>query len=499
MEKDHYVAAIDLGSNSFHMAIAQESEHGSLKIIDRVREMVRLNAGLNHSGDLTNEAQETALECLERFKQRLNTIPANRIRAVGTNTLRNARNSTEFLTRAECALGHPISIISGREEARLVYLGAAFDLSTSGKQRLVVDIGGGSTELIYGEGYHPIHMDSLEIGCVSLTRQVFGDGRITKTRMNLARKLVSRELGPVLKTYKNLPWQEVVGTSGTIKAIEKVSKELGCDQDWISEKSVMEVEKWILKKKNSKFLIHVSDQRRPVFIGGFIILSTIIKELGIDRMDISQGALREGVAYDLIGRLHNEDARFAGVASLISQFQPDLKHANRVRDLAIRFLNDSKEYWDLQKDIHFKLLYWAAQLHEIGISISYEDYQLHSAYLIENSDLDGFSRQMQKILSLLVKSHRSKIDVDTLNNLPNEWSDRIIKLVILLRLSFTFHRSRLEMETEKINITVKNKIFIISLPVGWDKDHPLTVFDLQSEKLSLKSLGFKLKIKFDSV
>ncbi len=318
MGKKRFVCAIDLGSNSFHMVIADVGERGSIKIMDQMREMVRLNAGLDSQGTLSGEAQDRALQCLRRFRQWLDNIPAHRIRAVGTNTLRNARNSEVFLKRAEAALGHPISVVSGHEEARLIYLGAAFGLSTRGKQRLVVDIGGGSTELIVGKSHRPLHMDSLEIGCVSLTRRVFGDGCITGSRFRKARNLVSIELQPVIGAYRKLKWQEVVGTSGTIKAVDRAARELGMEQDWLSAKSMAEVKKWLLASKNSQSLGYVSDQRKPVFAAGFVILATIFRELGINRMDISQGALREGVAYDLIGRLHP-----AGHCSIAGGLEPD--------------------------------------------------------------------------------------------------------------------------------------------------------------------------------
>ena len=494
MEKENYVAAIDLGSNSFHMVIADAGDHGSIKIMDQVREMIRLNAGLDPDRNLSGEAQQRALECLHRFRQCLTGIPVHRIRAVGTNTLRNAQNSDAFLKCAEAALGHPISVVSGHEEARLVYLGAAFDLSTRGKKRLVVDIGGGSTELIVGKSHKPLHMDSLEIGCVSLTRNVFDDGCITKSQFKRAKNLVSMELQPVIGAYRKLKWQEAVGTSGTIKAVDNVARELGVEQDWVSAKSMAKVKKWILDAKYSHSLSHVSDQRRPVFAAGFVILSTIFEELGINRMDISQGALREGVAYDLIGRLHDEDSRFHGVASLVTQFKTDPEQANRVQNLAIRFLDQVKDDWDLQENLNYKLLYWSARLHEVGISVSYDQYHLHSAYIIEHSNMDGFSRQIQKVLALLVRCHRLKIEIDAIARLPDEWVERVTRLIILLRLAVAFYRSRSDVDLFGILIKVSNRQVIVSFPKGWGRAHPLTVFDLENEKLVFESMGYGLEV-----
>ena len=494
MEKESFVAAIDLGSNSFHMVIADAGDHGSIKIMDQVREMVRLNAGLDSNRNLSEEAQNRALECLRRFRQWLNSIPAHRIRAVGTNTLRNAQNSDAFLKRAEAALGHPISVVSGHEEARLVYLGAAFDLSTRGKQRLVVDIGGGSTELIVGKSHKPLHMDSLEIGCVSLTRSVFADGCITRSRFRQARNLVSIELQPVISAYRKLKWQEAVGTSGTIKAVDKVARELGMEQDWLSAKSMAEVKKWILAAKNSQSLSYVSDQRKPVFAGGFVILSTLFEELGINRMDISQGALREGVAYDLIGRLHDEDSRFHGVAALVTPFKTDLEQVKRVQGLAVCFLDQVKDDWGLQEHLNYKLLYWSAQLHEIGISVSYDQYHSHSAYIIEHSNLDGFSRQIQKVLALLVRCHRLKPDNEAIARLPDEWVERMTRLIILFRLAVLFYRSRSDAELSRVLMKVSNRQVVVSLPKGWSQAHPLTVFDLENEKPIFESMGYGLEV-----
>ena len=494
MGKESFVAAVDLGSNSFHMVIADVGDHGNIKIMDRRREMVRLNAGLDAQRNLSGDTQDRALECLQRFRQWLDSIPAHRIRAVGTNTLRNARNSDAFLKRAEEALGHPISVVSGHEEARLIYLGAAFDLSTGGKQRLVVDIGGGSTELIVGKSHKPLHMDSLEIGCVSLTRRVFGDGYINKSRFRQAGNLVSMELQPVISAYRKLKWQEVVGTSGTIKAVDKVARELGMEQDWLCAKSMAQVKKWILAAENSESLGYVSDQRKPVFAAGFVILWTIFKELGIRRMDISQGALREGVAYDLIGRLHNEDSRFHGVAALVTRFNTDPQQAERIKDLAVGFLNQVRHDWDLRERLNDKLLCWAAQLHEIGICVSYDQYHLHSAYIIEHSNLDGFSRQIQKVLALLVRRHRLKPDNEAIGKLPDEWVERMNRLIILFRLAALFYRSRSDADLSGILIKVSNRQVTVALPEDWSRAHPLTVFDLENEKAAFESMGYGLEV-----
>jgi exopolyphosphatase/guanosine-5'-triphosphate,3'-diphosphate pyrophosphatase len=473
------------------MVITREGEDGAITIVDKVREMVRLGAGLDEAGKLSLETQSKALACLSRFRQRLKSIPDKRIRAVGTNTFRAAKNSTEFLVKAQQALGHPISIISGHEEARLVYLGAAFDLSVSHNQRLVVDIGGGSTEITIGKGYNPFLMDSLYMGCVSMTRRIFKDGVITSGRINQAQQFVRHELETVLGKYLSAGWDEVVGTSGTIKAIDEVSRQLGVANDWISPEGLDALEKWIVQCGDSDNLIHVSEQRRPVFVGGFVILATIVRDLGIQRMDISQGALREGVAYDLVGRLHNQDSRFAGVNALVNQFQPDLQQIERVKHLANIFLEKVSGAWKFDADIEPKLIIWASQLHEVGMSISYTHHHLHSAYIVENADIDGFSRQVQRALAFMVGNSRQKID----QSQSEELSWKVMRLTVLLRLAIAFFRGRVDTELSGVDLSVKGKKILLAISDDWAKGHPLTMFDLETEKVYLAAAGFKLKLK----
>ena len=495
--KSQYIAAIDLGSNSFHMVIGEELEHGNIKIIDRVKEMVRLNAGLDPQGDLTVDVQERALECLIRFRHRLETIPPERIRAVGTNTLRAAHNSAAFLVEAQKALGHRIAVVSGHEEARLVYLGAAFDLAGDGRQRLVVDIGGGSTELIVGKAYQPIRMDSLYMGCVSLSRRFFADGTISMDRLKQAQKVVLQELEPVITTYRQLGWQQAVGTSGTIKAVDAVSRELGLKQDWLSAESFDRIRSWLCACCHAENLDLVSEERRPVFAGGFVILATVFEVLGMERMDTSDGALREGVLYDLSDRLHDEDSRHLGVQSLGTQFNLDAGQFDRVEKTARLLFDQASTIWAFDLELDAKLLSWASRLHEIGIVIAYNQHHKHGAYIIENSNISGFSREIQRMLALLVRSHRQKIPVELFEALPSEWRPRCLRLALLLRLSVALHRNRSDIDRVNVHLKAKKKKIIITVPAQWELTHPLTLFDLETEQAYLHVTSYRLVIRTD--
>lgn len=492
----NYIATIDLGSNSFHMLIALEGEEGGIRIIDRVREMIRLGAGLQDDRTLSQESQQRALECLGRFHERLSVIPAHRIRAVGTNTLRAAKNSREFLARAEKALGHPISIISGHEEARLVYLGAAFGLAVSDRNRLVIDIGGGSTEIIAGQGYRPLELDSLYIGCVSMTRQFFGDGVISNKRIESAGRFVRRELETIINKYRQLGWNEVVGTSGTIRAIDKLARDLGIKEDWISQRGIQTIRDWLLESGTSAALNLISEQRRPVFIGGFVILSELVREFGIARIEVSDGALREGVAYDLIDRLHDEDARFSGVRELSNFFGSDPHQARRVANLAALLLEQARQTWDLEEDICHKLIRWAAQLHEIGVGVAYAHHHLHGAYIIENSDIDGFSRQTQRMLALIVGNSRQKLRFDGIEWFSAQTAAKLKKLTVILRLAITFYRGRSDKDSAEIRLDVHDHVLTVIMNSKWSQSHPLTAFDLETEKHYLADAGFDLHIEY---
>ena len=474
------------------MVIAEPDEKGNLQFVDRVKEMVRLNAGLDEQGNLDQDSQQRALECLDRFGQRVRGIPAARVRAVGTNTFRAAHNAETFIEKAESALGHHISIVSGHEEARLVYLGAAFSLESSGRRRLVIDIGGGSTELIIGQGYDALSMHSLYMGCVSFSRRFFGDGKITRKRIQAARAAVLQELEPLIRDYLELGWEEVVGTSGTIRAVDDLGRAIGGEQDWLTPSVLDKIERYLLEVGDSGKLEHVSDRRKPVFAGGYCIISGIFKALNILRLDCASGALREGVLFDLNGRLRDLDSRDQGVTALASRFMVDNAQAERVRQTCLSLLAQVLYDWQLDQVIHRKMLGWASQLHEIGISIAFNQNHKHGSYIVENSDIDGFSRQQQRILALLIRSHRQKFPTELFEPLPFASRTRVTRMAVLLRMSVALNRGRIDTTLPVLKLTPTDNGVMLSIPKKWCADHPLTVMDLESEQRFLSHHGFEL-------
>ena len=378
---EHTYAAVDLGSNSFHMLLAR-MEGEQLQVLDRLKEMVRLAGGLDEKNRLTEEAQDVAIACLERMGQRLQDVSADQLRVVGTNTLRKAKNSREFLRRAEAAIGHKIEVISGREEARLLYLGVAHSLPNDQGNRLVVDIGGGSTEVIIGEGFEARLRESLHMGCVSMTREHFADGRITKSAWKSAVTHALLELRPLVGDYRRQGWNIAVGSSGSMRSTATVLEENGWSEQGITWSGVKKLKKICLNAGEIDKLSAItglSEERLPVFIGGVVIIYALFQSFDLEKMDVSLGALREGLIYDLSGRYHHKDIRSRSIDYLAEQFHIDQQQADRVRVLLEKILELSKQSLSLTPDEH-DLLFWAAELHELGLSIAHSQYHKHGAY-----------------------------------------------------------------------------------------------------------------------
>ena len=410
---------------------------GRAIIVDRIKEMVRLAGGLDENTRLTDEAIEIALQCLEKFGQRINNIPAANIRAVGTNTLRQARNGIEFLSQANAALGHKIEIISGREEARLVYVGVANTIFNDIDKRLVVDIGGGSTELIIGRGYDADITESLFMGCVNISQRFFKDGEISTKRLRNARIAALQELENVQGIYKHYGWDHAIGTSGTIRSILDVIIAEGWHDSAICPKSLSELRKSLISfgHINKIDFETLPENRKPVFVGGVVVLSAVFEALEIKSMEYSDGALREGLLYDQIGRQHDIDVRDKTVSRLMNRYSVDVEHAERVENITKHLFKNAKAEWQLEKREDLKMIRWAARLHEIGLAIAHNQYHKHAAYLLSNSDMPGFSRQEQVLLSILVRLHRRKITLGLFDQVTDDVKHKLIKLIIILRLA----------------------------------------------------------------
>jgi exopolyphosphatase / guanosine-5'-triphosphate,3'-diphosphate pyrophosphatase len=489
------LAAVDLGSNSFHMVVARYS-HGQLIVIDRLREMVRLASGVEENGRIDKEVAARALACLQRFGQRLRDMHARSVRVVGTNALRVARRKQAFLERAREALGHPIEIISGMEEARLIYSGVAHTMPSEAGKRLVCDIGGGSTELIIGEGLNPLELESLQMGCVALSERFFRDGKITAKRLARARVAARLELEPVQAAFRRRGWQSAAGSSGTVRAIGEAIRELDPQATHITAAGLDRVLKYMVEAGAIRDLqlAAITDERRPVFPGGMAILSEVFDVLGLDTMRIADGAMRDGLLYDMVGRFMDEDARERSVRAMQQRYHVDLTQAERVETTVLNFLAQTRQPWKLDDPLGELMLKWAARLHEVGLDVSHNGYHRHGAYLLENADMPGFPREEQRLLARLVGGHRRKLSLDGLDELVPPWDRDTLFLIVLLRLAVLLHRGRSVTALPELELTARPRTLEVKFPGRWLKEHPLTAADLQQEIDHLKAHDFRLRV-----
>jgi exopolyphosphatase/guanosine-5'-triphosphate,3'-diphosphate pyrophosphatase len=486
-------AAVDLGSNSFHLLVVR-MDGGTLQVIDRYKEMVRLGEGLTIDKQLREDVAERALACLERMGQRIRDMPPDNLRAVGTNTLRQIRPASGFTRRAELALGHPIEVIAGREEARLIYLGVAHGLAIGDETRLVVDIGGGSTEVIVGEGFTPTLRESLHMGCVSMSQRFFGDHKITVKAMDKAELYGALEVRPIRELFRHAGWQSATGSSGTIKAIAAVVNAAGWSDDGITAESLTRLREALLGfgKTSAIDLEGLSDERRPVFAGGVAVLRALFQNLGIERMRVSDQALREGLIYEMVGRVHHEDVRERTVSTLCRRFDVDQEHAGRVRETALNLLAQLGDAWQLSHPTHRAILSWAADLHEIGLAVSHSQYQKHGAYLLRNADMSGFTRQEQDVLAALVLCHRRKFPADGFTALPSGTRECTSRLAVILRLAVLMHRGRSSDTKPEPTLSAAGESLILRFPDAWLDAHPLTRLELEEEASWLRAASIDL-------
>jgi exopolyphosphatase/guanosine-5'-triphosphate,3'-diphosphate pyrophosphatase len=487
------LAALDLGSNSFHLLVVQ-AHQGRVQVVDRIKEMVRLAEGLDADGALSEPVALRALACLARFGQRLRELPPENVRVVATSTLRRASNAAGFLERAEAALGHVVEVISGREEARLIYLGVCHALEDQHDRRLVVDIGGGSTEVILGRRFIAERMESLHVGCVGLSRRHFPDGRIRTARFQAAVNHARQELEPLRRAYVRAGWDAAVGASGTILAAQEILLQMGRDQSGITLDGLEQIRRALVQARNVEnlTLAGLPPERAPVFPGGLAILYAVFEAFGIERLQATSGALREGVIHDLLGRVEHRDARASTVRDLMTRYHVDRHHARRVGASALLLTTQVGADWGLADEDRL-LLRWAADLHEIGMDIAHSQYHKHGGYLLRYMDMPGFSRWEQHQLAALVRAHRRRFPV-TESSFAGADRTRLIRLAVLLRLAVVLHRNRGTRPLPHLDLAVEDERLTLSLPAAWLRRHPLTRLDLQQEAEHLAAVPLQLSV-----
>lgn len=488
------IAAVDIGSNSFHMVVARV-EHGQPRVIDRLRDSVRLASGLRPDGTLAAPQRAHALECLGKFGQRLAGLPTQRTRAVATNTVRQLVHPESFLMAAESALGMPIEIVSGREEGRLIFLGAAHDLPASREARLVIDIGGGSTEFVIGRGLAPLHTESVQAGCIASTLRFFPQGKLTRKLWNQATTEIGVLLQQFAGDYHASGWQEAYGSSGTAKSIAAILTKMALADDGITAAAVATLRDELIRQGdiNRLKLPGLVKSRAPILPGGVIILEAAFAALGIERMQVCASSMREGLLWDLLGRAGGNDPRTASVDALATRYGVDLAQARRVEATALLLFDQVAASWKLGADAR-EWLSWASRVHEIGLAIAHSQHQHHGAYILRNADLAGFSQQEQQLLAAVVESHRRKPDKTLVRALPQRHRELARHVTALLRLAVLFRRARRAESLPPMTLRATRHRLHLELPVAWINQHPLTQADLLQEHLPMAELGLKLEL-----
>lgn len=461
-------------------------------MLDGLREPVRLAAGLTADRFLDAEAQQRALAALGRFAERLRDLPREAVRAVGTNSLRVAKNAADFIPQAEHTLGFPIEVIAGHEEARLIYLGVAHGLPQSKDNRLVMDIGGGSTEFIIGNGLTPLKLESLYMGCVSYSLRFFPDGKITKQNLKQAELAARNELQTIVADYKG-QWQQALGSSGTARAIAEILELNGYSENGITREGLDKLRAHLLNVGDVQKLDlqGLRPDRLPVLAGGFAIMYAAFCELDITCMTPALGALREGVLYDLWGRFHDNDMRDVTVRQFMQRYRVDAKQAGRVAKLANAFARQFLGDEAGEDALH--MLNWAANLHEIGISVAHSGYHKHTAYILANADMPGFSKKEQARLSLLALAQRGGLD-KLQGQLKIAEAPADCALAMSLRLAVLFYRNRSDSALPVLHGRFSGAKFHLSIDADWLTRNPLTETALQEEVKQWKTLGISLQI-----
>ena len=490
----HLLAAVDLGSNSFRLSIGRVAEQNGAKHIyqiDRLKETVRLAAGLDHNNQLSRQAIDRAIEVLERFGERLRSFHPDRVRAVATNTFRVARNVAEFLPLAEAALGFPIEVIAGREEARLIYTGVSHTLPVSTERRLVIDIGGGSTEVIIGRGDEPVLTSSLFIGCVSFSQKFFPDGKIDAHGMKQAELAARREIEVITKPYRRMGWDMAYGSSGTAKALLAILTDGKLTTGGITRDGLERLKAKLIRSGRviPNDLPGIKLDRADVLTGGLAIMSAFFDEMRVEHMKTGDGALRLGVLVDLAGREESHDRRDESVAAFMKRYHVDARQANRVKRTALSLFESLFPERSQQDELRHTLS-WAADLHEVGLSIAQAGYHKHSAYILNNADMPGFSRVDQLHLGTLALVHTGKIGkAQSLIKNRDQWL-----AILCLRLAVLLCRRREDVARLPLSVSIAGNTIICKVDKKWLATHPLTDFSLHSEEAEWSKVGFEFEL-----
>lgn len=489
------IAAIDLGSNSFHMVVAR-FDQGEMRIQDRMKESVRLGFGIDEFGRLSREAQVRALACLARFASRITHLPGGSVRCVGTKTLRQAQSAQAFIKEAQQVLGHRIAVISGAEEARLIYAGVVHSIARPEQTQLVIDIGGGSTEFILGQAFKIHVKDSVDMGCVALMRDFFQDDQVTATRLQQALLACQQELEPVQRVLGQLSWDVVLGASGTMQAVYEVCLS--------NQLSTVGIELPALKQLCKRYVEHgqvqglklkgLSRDREPVFLGGVIALRALMEALSIEHIEPALGALREGLLYDLVGRSSAGDLRQRSVQLLAQRFHVNSGQAQGIAQTVIELWSQTPRQWSLPLSDAALLLQSAAHLLEVGLDIAHDQYHKHSAYIVEYSDLPGFAMDEQQLLAYLVRAQRKRYPRANPALQQIASTKRLQRLACLLRLAVLLHRVRAPRPANAVQLQAKGKRIIVRIAPQWLAEHSLLVADLQTEQRYAAEVGLQIEL-----
>ncbi len=488
------IAALDIGSNSFHLVVARVVAD-AVQVVNRVKHKVRLADGLNDKSQLSKEAMDRGIATLESMVESVGGVTPDSIRIVATHTLRRAKNANAFLRRARKAFPFPIEIISGAEEARLIYVGIATHGNIEGS-RLIIDIGGGSTEFAVGKGSAPQLCKSVQMGCVSYQKRYFSEGKITRSAVEKAITAAQQDLELACANLREFDWQHAIASSGTAKAIALVvnPSENEETQPFNQHDLQLLLARCIEKGRSDKLdFAGLSEDRKPVFVAGLCIMLAIFQSLKLKQVEISQAALREGVLAELQGKQTSQNVRVRTAQSLATRYDVDTQYAHKVLKTCMFIYNQIKQDWGLSDPKFRFMLGWSALLHEIGLQVNSRGIQKHSSYILSHSDLPGFNQEQQKVMSALVRFHRKKIAPDDFPNVIEFSETCIARMLIILRLGILLNVNRQVSNDILKKCEVKEESIKLTFNDGLLNSNALLLADLNKETHYLKQLKVKLK------